>query len=618
MDTPTSLHAKGIPHRSGLAHVQRAIARGTEAALGQQRSDGSWQSRNDAGPLFTGAALAFERALGVLRHEDAHDGERFLRHVQRPDGSAEAWPFAGRGSLEATSFWLAGMRAAGVPDDDPAVARARRYVAGEGGLGRNRVIVSALLAAVGVVEPRSLPRVPLWPRLVPGYTAGLGAVLGVNALVPAHTLPSMIRGLRDRDQPRSWLRQRIDADVVRYLDEHQDPSGAWAGVPYYSLQAALALHLSGVPSDDPRIVRAVEFSRSVWERRPEGLFVGAFHSTHWDTAHMIRVLAPLGVEHPAMRAATRYLLEGQAREPSFRDWQTAPRGAPPTGGWAWQPGNAKNPDLDSTAEVLSALGTLPADARGPEIDRAVSQALAWLLPFQNRDGGWGAFSHGKRPPPPGPLFVREPRHDGDGLVRRVSRARLHLARRLAEVGDPSTADVTGRVLYALGRLGFDRSDARVRAAIAFLRRHQLPSGAWWGRWSVNYLPATAYVVTGLLAVGEPASAPWVASAVRWMAARQNPDGGFGELPCSYEDPALAGCGPSSVQVTGIVAWALLCAGVRGDVVDRAIAWLLERQRPDGNWDDRACFGTVFPHLHYYHSDAFPLYFALEALHAYRR
>jgi squalene-hopene/tetraprenyl-beta-curcumene cyclase len=365
----------------------------------------------------------------------------------------------------------------------------------------------------------------------------------------------------------------------------------------------------GVPADDERIARAVAFARSVNVVTDQGLFVGAFHCTNWDTAHMLRVLARLPAGRPEPRRAVEYLLAEQSHVPAPIDWQTPPPGAPQFGGWAWQSGNVRNPDIDSTAEILSALASFR-DATGAsgDVDAAIALGADWLVPFQNPDGGWAAFSHGKRSAPPGPLYVKT---SEDVRLRDI---RLRLDRWLAENGDPSTADVTGRVLHALGLLGWRRDDPRICAAVAFLARHQLASGAWWSRWSVCYLPATSYIVAGLLAVGEPVNSPLVRRAVDWMLARQNSDGGWGESPAAFEDPGLAGTGPSSVQITGIVTWALLRAGLRTDPrLSAAVQYLLERQQPDGSWDDRTCYGTIFPLIHHYYTDTFPTYFAMEAL-----
>jgi squalene-hopene/tetraprenyl-beta-curcumene cyclase len=282
------------------------------------------------------------------------------------------------------------------------------------------------------------------------------------------------------------------------------------------------------------------------------------------------------------------------------------------GGWSFQAGHERNPDIDSTAVVLSALATRDSTDR-PELERAVALGTDWLLSMQNRDGGFAAFSHGKRAAPPGPLYLPpEPRR---GLRIRDLPSRVE--RWLAEHGDPSTADVTGRVLHGLGsRLTW--RDERVARAIAFLRRHQTASGAFWGRWAINYLPATSYILTGLRAVGVPTHDPMIERAVRWMLGCQNADGGFGETPRSYELAGWAGRGPSSIQVTGVVVWALVSAGAGNtDGVSRAVRYLLSRQSASGGWDDECCYGVIFPHRYYYRSDLFPTHFALEALRAYQ-
>jgi squalene-hopene/tetraprenyl-beta-curcumene cyclase len=125
------------------------------------------------------------------------------------------------------------------------------------------------------------------------------------------------------------------------------------------------------------------------------------------------------------------------------------------------------------------------------------------------------------------------------------------------------------------------------------------------------------VLTGLAAVGAaaPSDAP-VREAVDWIFSCQNDDGGWGETAASYDDPALAGRGPSSVTVTGAVLWALSAVGhAHTPAAARAARHLVERQAPDGSWSDRHCYGVVFPGLYHYYNDTFPTYLALEGLGA---
>ena len=109
-----------------------------------------------------------------------------------------------------------------------------------------------------------------------------------------------------------------------------------------------------------------------------------------------------------------------------------------------------------------------------------------------------------------------------------------------------------------------------------------------------YLPGTANVLIGLAAVGEDMDADWVVRAIDWMSGCQNDDGGFGESPEAFVDPAAAGQGPSMPAVTGFVVSALVRAG-RGQspTVERAIRYLLRAQRSDGSWNNE---GWVNPYV----------------------
>src|SRR5262249_35225192 len=155
---------------------------------------------------------------------------------------------------------------------------------------------------------------------------------------------------------------------------------------------------------------------------------------------------------------------------------------------------------------------------------SVARASRWLASMQNADGGFPAFVHGLRSKPAGPILTAP-------LVlrlRRPSKALDLLASLSFAMGDPSTEDVTGRVLRAVAgarSIGASGSGPNVGAALAFLRAQQCSNGAFWGRWSTNYLWATAHVILGAVGAGVPVATPWLRRAADHLVAHQNDDGG---------------------------------------------------------------------------------------------
>jgi squalene-hopene/tetraprenyl-beta-curcumene cyclase len=253
-------------------------------------------------------------------------------------------------------------------------------------------------------------------------------------------------------------------------------------------------------------------------------------------------------------------------------------------------------DNDDTGTVLTAFGdALAGDALDPDVTQRITTSLErgrdWLLGMQNPDGGWSAFVHGLPAKRPGPLFTGPVEISIDDPVAAL-RTLLYPPR---ELGDPSTEDLSGRVLDGLGRIGLTTASPAVTRAIEFLKAQQLDHGGFWGRWTVNYLASTACVLQGLARVRADLSEPWVRRAVGFLIERQNADGGWGELPDSYANPAMAGRGPSMPPLTGLVLTGLIDAGEASSAtVARGIAYLLSEQRPDGSWPHGDWLQAIVP------------------------
>jgi squalene-hopene/tetraprenyl-beta-curcumene cyclase len=298
-------------------------------------------------------------------------------------------------------------------------------------------------------------------------------------------------------------------------------------------------------------------------------------------------------EHPALQRAARWLLSRQ----SLRSGDWAARTAAPPGGWYFEDRNEHYPDVDDTSMALIALGFARLPGRDDGVRRAaMDRGLRWMLAMQNPDGGWASFdrANDKR------WLTEIPFADHNAMI------------------DPSTADITGRVLESLGgfpRLGADHP--LVRRAVDFLKRDQQLDGSWFGRWGVNHIYGTWQALVGLRQMGEPTDAPYIRRAGRWLEAHQNPDGGWGESIASYRDNAARGRGDSTPSQT---AWALMglrAAGGAGSTAARhGLSFLLRGQTAEGTWEQEAWTGTGFPGVFYLRYHLYPHYFPLMALGQY--
>jgi squalene-hopene/tetraprenyl-beta-curcumene cyclase len=326
----------------------------------------------------------------------------------------------------------------------------------------------------------------------------------------------------------------------------------------------------------------------------------------WDTAITLRALQEAGAAgDDATTRGVSWLLDQQITRPG--DWSRTVAAEP--GGWCFEYGNDFYPDLDDTAMAVMALagqftrerspGAITIKAESEQhlalLDRsttAIAKAQQWMLAMQNRDGGWGAFDRDNDRQ----FLCHVPFADHNAMI------------------DPSTPDLTARVIEALGALGRRYKDKAVSRAITYLRQTQEADGSWFGRWGVNYIYGTWQVLTGLAAVGVTGDDPAVTAGANWLLAHQQPSGGWGESPDSYADSTLRGQGPCTASQTAWAVLGLLAAGRANErAVRRGIDYLIAHQRTDGGWDEPEFTGTGFPRVFYLRYHYYPIYFPLLAL-----
>ncbi|MEN6451277.1 MAG: terpene cyclase/mutase family protein [Thermoguttaceae bacterium] len=431
-------------------------------------------------------------------------------------------------------------------------------------------------------------------------------------------------------QRHRWLpfRQKALVAAERWMRTRFDRSDGLGAIYPPIVWSIISLKCLGYPDDSPELQYCHEELRKLCidDERTGTTRLQPCKSPVWDTAIAVRALAQSGLppENPAMREAIRWLLDRQVQRRG--DWAETVAAEP--GGWCFEYANDFYPDCDDTAMVLMALHTqfagpapaqraLPPELRlagatlarnaAVEVDAedshgrageledtvlAVERGLRWLLAMQNRDGGWAAFDRDNDHE----FLCHVPFADHNAMI------------------DPSTPDLAGRALEALGQLGRRLGDPVVDRAVSYIRRNQNPDGSWFGRWGVNYIYGTWQAITGLVAVGVPTDDPAIVAGANWLLLHQQACGAWGESAESYDSPQLRGQGPATASQTAWALLGLMAAGMADhSAVARGIRYLMTTQTDDGAWDEPQFTGTGFPRVFYLRYHYYPIYFPLMAL-----
>ncbi|MEV4003812.1 squalene--hopene cyclase [Actinomadura sp. NPDC049753] len=610
---------------SGLTGAAAAaVDAARDHLIGLQSPEGWWKAELETNVTMDAEDLLLRQFLGIRSDADTKDAARWIRSRQRDDGTWANF-HGGPADLSTTIEAYVALRFAGDPVDAAHMRRAAAYVREAGGVEGSRVFTRIWLALFGQWSWDDLPvmppelmllpsRVPLnvydwacWARQTIVPLTILGSLRPVRAL--PFDLPELrcgvvpVRGARGwgaafnaldrvlhvyerrpvRPLRRAALRRAADWIVAR-----QEADGCWGGIQPPWVYSLMALHELGYGLDHPVIRRGLDGLERFTIRDGKGRRLEACQSPVWDTVLAVNALADAGVaaDHPSLLRAAEWIVGEEVRGPG--DWAVKRPDVPP-GGWAFEFDNDVYPDTDDTAEAILALRK----AALPAAEEPIRRAVRWLEGMASRDGGFGAFDADNTRE----LCTKLPFCDFGAVI------------------DPPSADVTAHVVEALAKEGLAES-AVVRRAVVWLLRAQEADGSWFGRWGANHVYGTGSVVPALVAAGVRPGKPAIRRAVVWLEDHQNPDGGWGEDLRSYDDPAWIGRGESTPSQTAWALLALLAAGERTPVVEAGVRWLVDHQRPDGNWDEDQFTGTGFPGDFYINYHLYRLVFPLSALGRY--
>jgi len=620
--------------------LEKSIAASREYFLSQQYPEGYWVEKLESNATITAEYIFFMHFMGRLDPVKIQKCANYLLHKQRQDGS---WPlyYGGPCDINSTVESYLALKMAGISSDREEMVKAREVIFANGGIPKTRVFTKIFLAMLGQCSWEVTPAVPveivLFPDSFPfniyemsswsrGTVVPLSVVCSHRPVYPLETEKGIAELIRPEDkieaiQPTghlfsslpnfftyldravkylgksSWkpLRKKAFRAAERWILDHQEEEGDFAGIQPAMFNSMLALHYMGYDHSHPAMVKGFEAIERFEIDYGDRLVFQACVSPLWDTAIGINALLDSGMpaDHPALVKGAEWMLNKQVVKTG--DWKVKNPNAEP-GGWAFEFYNQAYPDTDDTAEILIVFNRM----KLPDLRHKWSEcqrALSWLLSMQSKNGGWGAF-------------------DVDNDLQVLNK--IPFADHKAMLDEP-TADVTGRILWCLGSIGFKREHPQVARALKFVKEKQEPDGCWWGRWGVNYIYGTFLVLNGLKSMGEKMDQAFVQKAVDWLLAHQNEDGGWGETCESYADPTLRGRGESTYSQT---AWAMLglltSADAKHPALQKGAEFLMRGQIEEtGTWYEPEFTGTGFPEHFFIKYHMYQHFFPLMALSRYR-
>jgi squalene-hopene/tetraprenyl-beta-curcumene cyclase len=593
--------AKARPRGAEASELDRVLEAAVGRLLDLQTPGGWWVGELESNVTMTAQHVFLHHFLRVLDERTLQGCANELLARQRDDGTWAIY-WGGEPDLAATVEAYAALRLAGLDAGDPRLAGARAFVLERGGIGASRVFTRMWLALLGQWRWEDIPQIP--PELVflrswMPFSVYDFACWARQTLVPlsvamhyrpVRPVPADRRcdelnlgALPRRRTPIDWAdalltryqngglkpgRERALELAERWILDRQELDGSWGGIQPPWVWSLVALVCRGHGPDSPYLRRGLagwgRFMVEDGDRiRPE-----ACQSPVWDTGLAVLALLEAGVpaDDPALARALGWLRGEEVRTRS--DWALRRPGAT-AGGWSFEYDNDLYPDVDDAAVVGLAL-----DEAGIGADQ-VERSAEWVSAMQSAGGGWGAFDVDNR----AEWLYGLPFCDFGFVI------------------DPPSVDVSGHALELLaGRPGHEEA---VRRGVEYVLAEQEEEGSWYGRWGVNYVYGVGAALPALAAVGVSPEHDAFRRAVAWLGSVQNEDGGFGEDCRSYDlgeaGREWRGRGTSTASQT---AWALLALVAAGEadspVARRALAFLAETQRADGDWEEEPFTGTGFP------------------------
>ncbi|MGZ4830357.1 MAG: squalene--hopene cyclase, partial [Candidatus Angelobacter sp.] len=355
----------------------------------------------------------------------------------------------------------------------------------------------------------------------------------------------------------------------RWMLERFEKSDGLGAIYPGILNSIVALRCLGYSTDDPQVIRALsEFEKlgieepGVPDHMEPTFRMQPCLSPVWDTAYAIFALGESGVpkDDPRMLKAADWILSKEVRTKG--DWAVKVPNVEP-GGWYFEFNNEFYPDVDDSAMVLLGLDKVE-NPRERYQHEVCQRAIDWIFAMQCKNGGWASFDkdntrmvfqnipfadHNAMLDPPtvditGRVLEMLAAYGISGDDKRVKKAIKFILSEQEPDGSwfgrwgVNYIYGTMLVLRGLQAVGVDHHEPYVQQGAEWLRMVQNSDGGW-GESCGSYDDATtrgigpstpsqtAWAIMGLLAAGDTRSES-VQRGILYLLETQRPDGHWDE------------------------------------------------------------------------------------------
>jgi squalene-hopene/tetraprenyl-beta-curcumene cyclase len=367
-------------------------------------------------------------------------------------------------------------------------------------------------------------------------------------------------------RPLRWLALKR---AEQWMQERFEMSDGLGAIYPSMLNAIIALRCLGYSLDDPQVIRALDEFEKLGIEEGDTFRMQPCMSPIWDTAYALFALGESGVpaNDPRMVKCADWVLQKQVRNAG--DWKIKNKKGQP-GGWYFEFNNEFYPDVDDSAMVCLGLGHVE-HPNGRYQRESVQRAIDWIFSMQCKNGGWASFDKDNDrmvfqyiPFADHNAMLDPPTVDITGRILEMlamygyDKSHPAVKRALGFIRDEQEPDGSwfGRwgvnyiygtmlVLRGLEAMGIDHHEPYIQQAAEWLRMMQNPDGGW-GETCGSYddpstkgvgpsTPSqTAWAVMGLLAASDTRS-DCVAKGIAYLLRTQKKDG-------SWDEPYFTGTG----------------------------------------------------------------------------